>query len=460
MHRTRAGSAAVEQQQQCSRVGLDWQPASLAAQKRARTDSPLRTWPKTPGVVVAPKGEDACPNAGVCWPKGEGELAPKGLELAPKPAGMWQGQGRLRMLGSWVRNERRRGGCGRRSFHTAAAARRAAQGALRCDCKRPARQGRPRQQQRSGRANLGSGRAPGNARRLPSNAAHRGHDLAAEAGPPGRSSKLHFITANARSAASSPRCSNTPRPPPPKPPKLIARWPPPQLQFIVRLFCRAARCTPRGPLNTGSQSNGRWVPAGDISAHPCGRMHAGVLGKWWVPPAACKPQLRSWHTCKVQIRPPAQPFAHPPTQTAALRAAQAAMVAVAPTHHATRCSQATCSRRRPARTVRLVVAAEAAGGGNKTSSSDPNPGARHNQQNGAQQLVASNLSQTVWATVRTCNCSPRAARSLLATAVALPVRSSPQLPVAERVLEFAMLCCPPPKVICLPYLRTPAQAWD
>lgn len=45
-----------------------------------------RTWPKTPVVVVAPKGEDACPNAGVCWPKGEGEVAPKGLELAPKPA--------------------------------------------------------------------------------------------------------------------------------------------------------------------------------------------------------------------------------------------------------------------------------------------------------------------------------------------------------------------------------------
>lgn len=37
---------------------------------------------------MAPKGEEAaCPNAGVCWPKGEGEVVPKGLELAPKPAG-------------------------------------------------------------------------------------------------------------------------------------------------------------------------------------------------------------------------------------------------------------------------------------------------------------------------------------------------------------------------------------
>lgn len=45
-----------------------------------------RAWPKTPVVVAAPNGEVLCPNAGVCWPKGEGEVAPKGLELAPKPA--------------------------------------------------------------------------------------------------------------------------------------------------------------------------------------------------------------------------------------------------------------------------------------------------------------------------------------------------------------------------------------
>ena len=45
-----------------------------------------RTCPKTPVLVVAPKGDVFCPKAGADCPKGEGEVVPKGLELAPKPA--------------------------------------------------------------------------------------------------------------------------------------------------------------------------------------------------------------------------------------------------------------------------------------------------------------------------------------------------------------------------------------
>ena len=46
------------------------------------------TCPNTPVLVVAPNGEVLWPKAGVdcCCPKGEGDVVPKGLELAPKPA--------------------------------------------------------------------------------------------------------------------------------------------------------------------------------------------------------------------------------------------------------------------------------------------------------------------------------------------------------------------------------------
>lgn len=35
--------------------------------------------------AVAPNGL-VCPNAGACWPNGDGDVVPKGLEEAPKPA--------------------------------------------------------------------------------------------------------------------------------------------------------------------------------------------------------------------------------------------------------------------------------------------------------------------------------------------------------------------------------------
>ena len=66
------------------------EPHSLGVATAAQLPLPLpaggRTCPNTPVVVLAPKGDVFCPNAGVCWPNGEGDVAPKGLALAPKPA--------------------------------------------------------------------------------------------------------------------------------------------------------------------------------------------------------------------------------------------------------------------------------------------------------------------------------------------------------------------------------------
>jgi uncharacterized lipoprotein YddW (UPF0748 family) len=66
------------------------------AQVQGRLGSALRrlgrTAPNTPVVVAAPNGDVFWPKAGACWPKGEGELAPNGLELAPKPAEEHQGR--------------------------------------------------------------------------------------------------------------------------------------------------------------------------------------------------------------------------------------------------------------------------------------------------------------------------------------------------------------------------------